>query len=177
MIYIASPYSHPDQIVRGRRYDEVMAITARLIEGGIHAMSPIVHSHEMAERHNMKGDFDFWHGYCLTMLDSCSAMIVVQLPGWNASAGVKVEMQHAIKTGKQVIIIDGSEPVSLIKARIAAGESYNFTDRAPQLPTMPDHPEEMLLDVPEIPAYILRWSALIACVAIVVATLAGVGTM
>ena len=48
MIYLASPYSHPDAVVREQRFRDVCLAAARLIRAGQIVFSPIAHSHPIA---------------------------------------------------------------------------------------------------------------------------------
>jgi len=109
MIYLASPYSHEDPAVREKRYHAAMEATARLINNGIHIISPIVHGHAMAEKHNMKGDFQFWNEYCIDMMLMCESILVLKLPGWQNSIGVTAEIKEARKHGIYVMYMDVCE--------------------------------------------------------------------
>jgi hypothetical protein len=48
MIYLASPYSHPDPAVREARFREACRAAAKLMRLGQPAFSPIVHGHPIA---------------------------------------------------------------------------------------------------------------------------------
>ena len=43
LIYIGSPYTHSDKAVMQDRYDQILSITADLLNRGFHVISPIVH--------------------------------------------------------------------------------------------------------------------------------------
>jgi len=92
MIYIASPYSHPKPEIREARYLDVMAYTAHLFRQKIWCHSPIVHCHELAKIHILPTDAAFWFEYNEHVMKRCDELWILQLPGWNESKGVKMEM-------------------------------------------------------------------------------------
>jgi Domain of unknown function (DUF1937). len=47
MIYLASPYSHPDPLVREARFDAACRAMADLVHAGQIVFSPIVHGHPL----------------------------------------------------------------------------------------------------------------------------------
>jgi hypothetical protein len=49
MIYVISPYSHPDLAVRQRRFDAACRAAAALARDGHLVISPIVHGHPLVE--------------------------------------------------------------------------------------------------------------------------------
>lgn len=103
MIYVASPYSHPDSAVRQQRYEAVVAFMATLVPSRL-AFSPIMHTHDMTVRHNIAGDFATWQRYCLGMIDKADAFWVLPLEGWRESKGVAAEIDYALARGMQVLI-------------------------------------------------------------------------
>lgn len=95
MIYIASPYSHPDPTIQEHRFLEVRDFTARLLSAGFVVFSPIVYGHEMAKDHHMKGDALTWKRFNFDMIRRCEAIYLLQLPGWKESKGVDMELRLA----------------------------------------------------------------------------------
>ena len=101
MIYVASPYSHPDAAVRTARYDAARRHAARLVREGRLAYSPIVHSHPLAEL-GLPGDWSFWAEHNRRMLSACREVVVLALPGWQESRGVAAEVAIASELGLPV---------------------------------------------------------------------------
>lgn len=121
MIYLASPYSHPDKDVIDRRVRQVGYVTAKLIEQGMLVFSPIVHSHPICHHvnfvavHDEHTDFapgNTWLDYDKGMIDKCDALWVLRLDGWEASRGIAAELVHAHATGKPVQYVDYTEDVN-----------------------------------------------------------------
>ena len=105
MIYLASPYSHPDKRVRQRRFNASCQVTAALMRAGLIVFSPIVHSHPLT-RHGLPGDWEFWQRYDRAYLEACTGVAVLMLEGWKESKGVQAEIAMARELGKPVIFID-----------------------------------------------------------------------
>ena len=59
MIYLASPYSHPDPLVRHARFEAACQATAGLLRAGRPVFAPIVQGHELV-RYGVPGDWSFW---------------------------------------------------------------------------------------------------------------------
>lgn len=95
MIYLASPYSHPDPAVRQERYEQAMAAQAYLLRQGQHVYSPIVACHPMALAHALPTDDEWWSEYDRDMLTRCVELYVLCLPGWEESKGVAQEIEWA----------------------------------------------------------------------------------
>lgn len=99
MIYVASPYSHPNAFVREKRFIDVVEFTGNLMKEGVIALSPIAHCHMIAKMCAMPVDFEFWQNYCIGLIDRCDAVVVLQLKGWEDSRGIKCELEYAQALG------------------------------------------------------------------------------
>lgn len=95
-IYLACPYTDKSELIQHKRYLQVAEVTAQLLCRDIFVYSPIVHCHELAKRFRLPGDFAFWKAYNYAMLGEASALHILELEGWNASKGLKAEIQFAI---------------------------------------------------------------------------------
>ncbi len=103
MKYIASPYTHENENVRERRALDVCEFAAALMRSGVHAFSPIAHTHLMSKHFAMPVEFDFWNDYDTEYLKWCDELIVHTQPGWQFSAGISAEIQTMRELGKPVI--------------------------------------------------------------------------
>lgn len=98
MIYLASPYSHPDPAVRERRFRDACRATAKLLARGLHVFSPIVHGHAVALCGiPLPADYAYWRDYCRDFVARSSELFVLHLDGWRESVGVQDEILTAIK--------------------------------------------------------------------------------
>jgi hypothetical protein len=98
LAYIACPYSHPDELIKRSRAKKVTATAAHLFNQGIFAFSPITLNTSLIEA-GAKAGWDAWLSYDLEILSRCDKLIVLKLPGWEHSAGVKAEIAHAKALG------------------------------------------------------------------------------
>lgn len=105
MIYLASPYSHPDEAVMEARYDEAMSATAFLMNQGIVIFSPIVHCHQLKLRFNLPGDHNFWLTYDESILRHCFAMWILCIDGWNESKGIASEIEFCKRNNIRISYI------------------------------------------------------------------------
>lgn len=95
MIYLASPYSHPDPVIKKTRFLLVEQCTAALINQGHLVWSPIVHCYEMAKKFTMPDDAEFWKSYNFDFIRRCDAMYLLKIDGWQESKGVMMELNLA----------------------------------------------------------------------------------
>jgi hypothetical protein len=105
MIYLASPYSHPDPAVREHRFQHACRAAAALLRAGIPTFAPIAHSVPIAE-HGLPTSWEFWRAVDLEHLRLCEAIVVLRLAGWERSVGVRAEVTLARQWGMPVIELD-----------------------------------------------------------------------
>jgi hypothetical protein len=95
MIYLASPYSHTNPEVVLERFQEAEIATATLLKNGEKVWSPIVHCHALACAYQMPTDAQFWKSYNEDFIRRADEVLVLQIQGWDASKGVKMEIEFA----------------------------------------------------------------------------------
>jgi len=104
MIYVCSPYTDPDPAVREQRFESACRAAAELICQGRTVYSPIVHSHVIC-RYGVPLDWRFWARHDRRFLELSREVVVLMLPGWEASVGVQAEIAIARELGKPVSFI------------------------------------------------------------------------
>lgn len=104
--YLASPYSHFSPEVLEERFRLAMSATAWMLKQRRWVYSPIVHCHQLAQEHVLPTDADYWRDYDFAMLDSAAGLIVLLLPGWQESKGMKAEIIRAIERDKEIFDIE-----------------------------------------------------------------------
>lgn len=105
MIYLASPYSHPDPAVREHRFQQACRAAAALLRAGILTFSPVAHSVPIANC-GLPTTWDFWRQVDVEYLRHCDALVLLRLPGWERSVGVRAEIALARQWGMPVIELD-----------------------------------------------------------------------
>lgn len=101
MIYLASPYSHPNSEVREQRFRAACHAAAGLLASGQTVFSPIVHGHPLVG-HGLPTDWPFWERFDRDHLARCDEVVVLMLAGWRESVGVAAEIRIAEELGKPV---------------------------------------------------------------------------
>ena len=93
LIYLASPFAHPSAAVREARLEAVRHVCGKMIDEGRIVLSPLVYAGELAQRgfHAPQG----WYAWDLQFLARADELLVLQLPGWEESKGVLVEIAAA----------------------------------------------------------------------------------
>ena len=104
-LYLATPYTHPDKRVREYRFEMVTITTGRLMREGLTVFSPISKMHPVAERCGLPTDWEYWEKYDRIAIAHCKELWVLTLDGWDASVGVKAEIEIAKEMGKPVIYL------------------------------------------------------------------------
>lgn len=97
VIYIASPYTHPDPNVIEDNFKKVAELSAELCSIGMVVLSPIVYGHTLVGFKEMPIDWGFWNNFCLSLLKKCDEIWVYKMDGWNKSRGVAEEIEYAVK--------------------------------------------------------------------------------
>lgn len=97
LIYLASPYAHDSAAVRDARLEAVRYVCGKLVNDGVIVLSPMVYTGELALRgfHPPQG----WYAFDLQFLARADELLVLQLPGWEESKGVLVEIAAAQAKG------------------------------------------------------------------------------
>jgi len=101
VIYLASPYSHPDPAIREARFDAACRATAEHLRAGRVVFSPIAYGHPLTA-HGLRGDWSFWERFDRNVISRCDSVLVLMLDGWQESVGVRAEIDIAIDLGKPV---------------------------------------------------------------------------
>lgn len=108
LIYLASPYSHPNEAVRFTRFMKAQEFCARELQLGVPIFSPIVYCWQFEQKYKLPGDADYWKDLNLAWLRASTALWILKLDGWQDSAGINFEAREAGRMGMVVVM---KEPV------------------------------------------------------------------
>jgi hypothetical protein len=106
IIYLASPYSHPDDQVREENFRKISKVAAKMNAEGIVALSPITYGHTLVQFHEMPTDWEFWQNFCFELLIKCDKLVVCKMEGWDKSRGVEAELSIARDHGIPIEYIE-----------------------------------------------------------------------
>ena len=113
IVYLACPYSHSDMAVRLQRFYASAHAAAELIRRGMFVYSPITMTHPidlvLAEEGGSMGS-DYWCDFDEAFMAICSEMIILTIPGWQESGGIKRELEFFRAEGKPVRFLDAIAP-------------------------------------------------------------------
>jgi hypothetical protein len=100
MIYLATPYSHPDEAIRKVRYQQALWLTNKLL-GQHHAVfSPIVYGHHITKTYSPDNyNAIYWDRWNNHIIDKCDHVWVHYLDTDMQSVGVRSEIEYANKVG------------------------------------------------------------------------------
>jgi len=105
-IYLACPYSHPEESMRLFRFKQANIAASKLMNKGYTVYSAISHSHPIAVDAGLPLEWDYWQNVDETFINLCHTLAVLKLPGWKESKGVNSEIEIAQRLGKPVIFIN-----------------------------------------------------------------------
>lgn len=112
MIYLASPYSHPNDGMRSDRYVLACYAAADLMRAGHVVFSPIAHSHPISRLGGVDPlDAELWERQDAPLLAAASEVWVLMLDGWRESRGVQAEIRWAEANGTPVRYLVPGETV------------------------------------------------------------------
>jgi hypothetical protein len=98
-IYLASPYSRADGMLREERYLAAAECVIWLLRAKRWVYSPIVHCHEISKIAELPKGFDYWQEYNFAMLLYARAFYILTIPGWRESDGVAGELAFSLREG------------------------------------------------------------------------------
>ena len=107
MIYVGSPYSDPDHLVRADRAFHVTRFMVQYIKKGNILYGPIASWHHIAVSFTLPTDFKFWQQLNFQMLRFASELWVLRLDGWAQSVGLSGEMDMARDLYIPIVHFDG----------------------------------------------------------------------
>lgn len=95
MIYLASPYYHQERPIMDARAAAVSMAAAHLMKTGNQVYSPIAHGHAVQEflPEELRGDHKFWLTHDYPFIMQSKHIVVLTLPGWQHSRGVRWEVE------------------------------------------------------------------------------------
>lgn len=109
MIYLATPYTHELPFVMEKRFKMACRIAGLLMQHGDIVFCPIAHTHPiaMACPDMPQTDSEYWMKFDRKFLEMADRLVVVQMPGWKQSKGIRAEMKIANELGKPIEFLSG----------------------------------------------------------------------
>ncbi len=108
LIYLACPYRHPNRAIQKRRCAAATFALKELFAQGRPVFSPLTHN-DLIAQHHPEISKEQWLQFDLTLLASCTKLLVLKVDGWKESTGVQREIAFAKEKG---IPIEEMDPPS-----------------------------------------------------------------
>lgn len=105
MIYLASPYTHPDEALMEERADAAARTAGKLMLEGHVVYSPVVHCRPIALLVDLPHDWEFWKKFDAEMISKADKVYVLCLDGWKESKGVQAEIEITKQLNKPISYI------------------------------------------------------------------------
>jgi len=105
--YLGLPYSTKNNYLQDFRAKVADIISTDLVvKQGRAIYSPISSWHYIACKYNMPTNYEFWEKLNLSFLKQCKKLLIVTLPGWETSIGLRGEIEFAEEHGIEIEKID-----------------------------------------------------------------------
>lgn len=99
-VYLATPYTdYPEG--HEAAFRDAVAVSAALIDAGLHVFSPVVHFHPISKAMPPQSH-KFWMRQCRPFMIAAGSIKVAQLPGWMESRGVFEEIEFFRRKRKPI---------------------------------------------------------------------------
>jgi len=97
LIYLACPYSvgNPSKALMKYRARMATFVTGKLIQRGYVVFSPLTHNDPIEEMFDLPKYWTFWCQFDSAFLLRCTRVMVLMLPQWEESVGIKDEIRLA----------------------------------------------------------------------------------
>lgn len=102
LTYLSVPYSHPDFAVRCFRFECANKLAAKCVEAGHFVYSPISHWHPIAIGNALPIHAEYWKRQNEIMMEYSKLVLILKLPEWEESKGVRDEIDYAKRLGIRV---------------------------------------------------------------------------
>lgn len=118
LVYLASPLTHADAVVRQERSVAVARATGWFMNNrsDYFFLSPIAYAHLIASECTLPYEWHFWAEIDECLLSRCEEIWVLCIPGWKQSTGVTAERKISERLGLPCKFVipqeDGSYAVS-----------------------------------------------------------------
>lgn len=106
LLYVGTPYSKYEAGIEAA-FQDAAALTGELLRQGLCVYSPIAHGHPLSIYGGIDPlDLSIWLPFDATMMARSDALVVAMMQGWEASSGIRHEMEEFVLSGKPVFFLN-----------------------------------------------------------------------
>ena len=106
LLYVGTPYSKYAAGIDAA-FQDAAKVAAKLLRAGLKVYSPIAHTHPVALYGEIDPlDLSVWLPFDATMMAKSNALVVAMMQGWEASSGIRHEMEEFVLAGKPVFFLN-----------------------------------------------------------------------
>ena len=109
LTYLAAPYRHPSEAVQDARLEAVSRVAAALTDIDRRAFCPLTYAQALLDHGFGRKDDRWWYEYDVGWLPHCDELVVLMLPGWEESEGVRIEIEVAGTLGIRICYLEVPE--------------------------------------------------------------------
>lgn len=107
LVYAATPFTRYKAGLPAAYADACKLMAALIGAGFVNAHSPIVEAHSIV----LHGDIDpldmsVWTPFCAARIGKSDALLVAMMQGWEASSGIRHEIEEFVIAGKPVFFLN-----------------------------------------------------------------------
>lgn len=105
-VYVASPYTSFEGDVDTAAIEINLVLLKLRAQRLYNLFSPIAHWHEAAYLGDLPTSHEAWRDENRHKLEQCSVLLIVELPGWDLSDGIKWEISVMKKASKPIYFLN-----------------------------------------------------------------------
>ena len=110
MIYLAAPFYDPDPDIRFERFESIIRCHAKIISEGYFCFAPVAHGYPASVQPEYNSVTEkYWLRLDLKCAVICRVLLVITLPGWEDSIGIKEETVYFSEKSKPIFYISKKE--------------------------------------------------------------------
>lgn len=106
--FVAGPFNGTEE-EKEFRTKRIAEYCVKLFNDGFSPISALLMGLSFAKYGSLPIDTETWKKFSENMLNGCSELHVLTLPGWDKSSGVKIEINRALQMGLKIVYINPND--------------------------------------------------------------------
>ena len=106
LTYLAAPYRHPSETIQDARLEVVSRVAASLTDIDRRVFCPLTYAQALLDHGFDDKDDQWWYEYGVDWLPHCDELVILMLPGWAESEGVRIKIEAAKELGIRISYLE-----------------------------------------------------------------------